>query len=239
MRTMRATSLFCMCLLVIGCDKKSAPAPRPPSAAPTSTPSKPAPPISSTTPSPHGAHGASAKAPPAKKLGDVDTSAVTMSDKRTVLTGVSFANPEGWIVQKPVGMSRVAQFSLPNADNSGEGAVVAVTHFPGMKGLDEQNLLRWYGQFSQPDGTPSASAAYKGTFSQDGVDVTLIDISGTMRGGGPMMGGGSDKPGYRMLAAIVDHGKGPHFVKITGPAAVVEQWKASAVAFLKSAKANE
>lgn len=230
-------------LCVTGCDKSDPPTPRPPSSStpskPPTPPSKPAPPIPSNAKSPHGGNAPKVKAPEPKKMADVDVSGVAMSDKRTILTGVSFANPDGWVVEKPVGMSRVAQFRLPNADNNGEGAQVAVTHFPGMKGMDERNLARWYGQFTQPDGTPSAAAASKSTFSQDGVSVTLIEVSGTMGAAGPMMGGGSAKENYRMLAAIVDHPKGPHFVKITGPDAVVKKWKASAVAFLKSAKVNK
>ncbi len=224
-------------VLAAGCDKKEKPTPRPPSSTPITPQS--APPIPRNATSPHGKPAGNTKAPEPKPMPEVDTSGVKMSDKRTILTGVSFANPDGWIGEKPVGMSRVAQFRLPNADNDGEDAQVVVTHFPGMKGMDDANLVRWYGQFTQPDGRPSASAAFRSVFGQGGVSITLIDISGTMGAGGPMMGGGTDKPNYRMLAAIVDHGKGPHFVKITGPVAVVEQWKASAVAFLKSAKVNE
>ena len=41
-----------------------------------------------------------------------------------------------------------------------------------------------------------------------------------------------------MIAAIVDHPQGPHFVKITGGVATMKRWEESIDAFLKSAQAN-
>ena len=80
--------------------------------------------------------------------------------------------------------------------------------------------------------------ASKANYQIGQVSVTLVDIRGTMKAGPPMMASSARKENYRMLAAIVDHPKGPHFFKLTGPATVVERFKPSAAAFLKSAKVN-
>jgi len=46
----------------------------------------------------------------------------------------------------------------------------------------------------------------------------------------------SSKPNQKMIAAIVNHPKGPHYVVSTGPTASMEKWAAQIDAFLKSAK---
>jgi len=169
---------------------------------------------------------------------DVDTSGVQFTGETLSLTGVECSVPQGWLRVTPSSAMRTAQFRLPTADNEPEDAEVVITHFPNMKGMDENNLRRWYGQFTQPDGTSTVDRTRKAVYQLNRVTVTLVDIPGTMSVG-PMMGGGGDKENYRMLAAIIDHPAGPHFFKLTGPADGVERWKASGVAFLKSVRVKK
>jgi len=178
-----------------------------------------------------------------KVMPEVDITGVAMTDTAVELQGLTARLPDGWVKEEPGGgggmfaTSREAQFRLAKADNDPEDVEVVITHFPGMRGMDDANLQRWYAQFKQPDGGSTAAAGFRTDFQADqDVVVTLVDVSGTMAGGGPMMGGGGQKENYRMLAAVINHPKGPHFVKATGPRAGVERWKASVVAFLKSAK---
>ncbi len=173
----------------------------------------------------------------------IDTSDVVMTGDRAELDGVSFVVPEGWLREEieQGGMfssSSKVQFRLSGSDNVGEDVIVAITHFPGMRGMDEANLDRWFGQFQQPDGRPTKEVSLRSDFEAGGTAITVVDIPGVMSGGGAMSGGGGgeDKPGYRMLAAIVNHAKGPHFFKMTGPAESVDRWQRSALAFLKSVK---
>lgn len=226
-------------LIVVGllapsaCTQENSGTPRPPSSAPAAA---------KTADPPAKEPGVSG---PGRQMPPVDTTGVKLTDVSLVLTGISFRIPEGWQKQEPAmnpqmpGSSRKAQFRLPKSDKEPEDVEVAMTHFPEMKGKDDLNLQRWYDQFSQPDGRSSAEAAAKMEFQAGSAAVILIDVSGTMKGGAPMMGGGAAKDGYRMLAAIVNHPKGPHYFKLTGPAAGVERWKASAVAFLKSVTVTE
>lgn len=236
----------------MGCRQEPSAVPRPPGASPT-PPSAPHadksatklppnhPPITNAPPPAAAPSGASPK-----PMADVDITGVKFADAGLTVTGVSFSVPQGWVTEDPgmnpgsPALSRKAQFRLPKADNEPEDAEVAITHFPNMKGMDDMNLERWYGQFKQPDGRPTAEVATKAVYALGDVTVTLVEIPGTLLSGGQMMGGaGPEKANYRQLAAIVDHPKGPHFFKLTGPAAVVERYKASAVAFLKSAKMNQ
>ena len=236
-------------VMPIGCREESGGGvPRPPAVG--STASKPASSgPTATLPPDHPSIEAPSANGEAAPMAEVDISGVVFADESLTLTGINFKLPAGWERENPgmnkqsPGMSRKAQIRLPKADNEPADAVVAITHFPKMKGpqMDAMNLQRWYGQFTQPDGSPTVGAVTKAVYRVGDVAVTLVDIPGTMAGGRrPMAGGGGDpKADYRMLAAIVDHAKGPHFVKVTGPAAVVERWKPSVVAFLKSAKINQ
>jgi hypothetical protein len=42
------------------------------------------------------------------------------------------------------------------------------------------------------------------------------------------------KPDHRMIAAIIDHPKGPHFVVVAGPIEAMKTWEADIMKFLKS-----
>ena len=90
----------------------------------------------------------------------------------------------------------------------------------------EANIERWYGQFVQPDGGSTKDKASTKKLKVAGRDVTLVDIAGTYKDspGGPFAGGATiDRPGYRMLAAIVEGPDGNYFLKFYGPTATVEQ----------------
>jgi hypothetical protein len=151
------------------------------------------------------------------------------------LDGLIATIPQGWEPQTP-GMSAFPpklQYGLPKAEGDPEDAVVKLFHFPNMKGdeMDSANLKRWIGQFDLPQGTPEPPISES---TRDGIKFKRLDVTGTFKGGGPMMGGGAAQVNYRMIAVIVDHPAGPHHVKVTGPKATVEKWKASIDKFLDS-----
>ena len=145
--------------------------------------------------------------------------------------------PDGWVVQpvKPGPMAAKAAFALPKADGAQENGSVRITHYPGMKGKDDMNIDRWLGQTAQADGTPTTRDSAKIEHKTIGnVHLTTVDVSGavkaTMRSA-PQAGG-------RMIAAIVDHPRGPHFVVATGEAATIAKWETAVHEFLQSAKAE-
>ena len=102
-----------------------------------------------------------------------------------------------------------------------------------MKGKDKMNIDRWLGQTVLADGTPAKRENAKIEQKTIGnVKLTTIDVSGavkaTMRS--------TPQPGRRMIAAIVDHPQGPHFVVAIGEAATIAKWETAVHAFLGSAK---
>ena len=153
------------------------------------------------------------------------------------LTGITMTIPDGWVVQpvKPGPMEAKAAFALPKADGAQADGSVRITYFPGMKGKDDMNIDRWLGQTARADGTPSKREDAKIEHKTIGnVHLTTVDVSGAVkatRRSTPQAGG-------RMIAAIVDHPKGPHFVVATGEAATIAKWETAIHDFLQSATAD-
>lgn len=228
------------CVAMTGCRQESTGTPRPPASTTTTTERPP----TSQAGNPHagnphaGMAAAHADVSTPAPMAEVDISGIEFMDETLTLDGLECSIPVGWQRETPGSGMRKAQFRLAKADNEPEDVEVVITHFPNMKGMDESNLRRWYEQFTQPDGRPTVEAARQAVYQLNRVAVTLVDIPGTMSTG-TMMSGGETKENYRMLAAIIDHAQGPHFLKLTGPAGGVDRWKASGVAFLKSIRVKK
>lgn len=164
--------------------------------------------------------------------------AAEMADSLS-LTGLSFDVPAGWTRQATGGgpMAAVAVYSLPKAEGDEDDAELRITHYPKMKGMDAMNIKRWVGMVHKPDGTAFTPAEVAPVITDlKNVRLTVVDLSGAIQSGGMMRGPVVSKPNSRLIAAIVDHPQGPHFVKITGPQKTVEKWADAIDAFLKSAK---
>ena len=142
--------------------------------------------------------------------------------------------PEGWIAEQPRSSLRVAQYRLEHVMGDKEDAELAV--FNQIGGSVEQNLQRWYGQFSQPDGSDSAERAQVKSLKVNGLPVTTVYLEGTLSGSA-MMTVGEDKPDFALLAAIVETVEGPYYFKIVGPVQTVQFWKDRFEALVNSLKA--
>ncbi|MGE0128382.1 MAG: hypothetical protein AB7U82_09910 [Blastocatellales bacterium] len=125
---------------------------------------------------------------------------------------------------------RAATYIIPPAKGDSEGAECAV--FANIAGGVQANIDRWVGQFEKTDGAPNQK---KETIN--GLPVTTVEVSGTFKGGGPMMGQSSGpKSGYRLLGAIVEGPEGEIFFKLTGPAKTISAAQDEFQAMLKSLK---
>lgn len=143
--------------------------------------------------------------------------------------------PRGWIAKPGSSASRVAEFTLPRADGDPEDASVVVYFFGGQGGTIQANLDRWIAQMTQPDGRPSTDVAKTTRFTSRGLDVTLLDVTGTyVAEVAPGSTERHNKPAFRLMAAVVETGEGPYFVKLTGPAKTAAKWNESVMTFLKS-----
>ena len=197
-------------------------------------PSKPA----AESPKPPPSGGATSGSP-SKSKAPTTNQATKGADSKLVLTGLTMSIPAGWIREtaKPGPMAPKAVFKLSGVEGDPTGGTVRITHFPGMKGMDKQNIDRWISQVRQPNGQPSTRENGKVTVKDQGaVHLTIVDITGSVN---TSMGAQTEgKPNQRLIAAIVDHPKGPHFVKASGGVECMKKWEASILAFLESAQVN-
>jgi hypothetical protein len=145
------------------------------------------------------------------------------------------ALPAGWVEQTPASNMRKAQFSLPKVEGDPEDAELVAFYFgQGQGGSVEANIDRWIGQISQPDGSSSKEKAKTSNREVAGMKVTLVDVSGTYSN--TIMGNSSPKPGYRMIAAVIETTEGPWFFKLVGPEKTVSKWSGSFDQFVNSLK---
>ena len=153
--------------------------------------------------------------------------------------GMHWTPPASWKAeaQRPM---RLATYTVPLAPGDAGVAECGVYYFgQGQGGSVDANLDRWIGQFTQPDGKPSKSAAKIGKRSLHGLKLTTVDVSGSYTGmGGPAMQAGKPQPGYRLLGAIVEGPQGSVFFKFTGPANTVAKNQAAFEKMLDSLAAQ-
>lgn len=179
-----------------------------------------------------------AKAEPTKPTPPESKPAAPPSDhggSQLRLAGVALVVPAGWESQQiqPGGaMAPKAVYKIPALKAGDEPGMIRITHFPEMKGKDDQNIDRWIAQVTKADGTPAARGDAKVEKTESGnIRLTTVDVSGNVK----MTMRDTGKPDHRMIAAILDHPKGPHFIVAAGPVESMKSWEADIMKFLKSA----
>ena len=164
-----------------------------------------------------------------------DTTPATSGQSSAASAGpIKWVAPSRW-ESKPASGMRAATYLIPAAQGDPEGAECAV--FLNIAGGVDANIKRWIGQFEQPDGSSSDAKAKQKKETINGLDVTTVDLTGTFKGGGQMMGQSSGpKTGYRLLGAIVETPEGEVFFKMTGPGKTVAAAQNEFQNLLKSLK---
>ena len=80
----------------------------------------------------------------------------------------------------------------------------------------EDNIRRWYGQYTQPDGKATAERAVRKKIKLSGQDVHYIDVKGTYSGS--RFSNEPSAPNYRLVAAIIEtNNLGSFYLKFYGP----------------------
>lgn len=153
--------------------------------------------------------------------------------------GVRWAAPQGW-TQGPERPMRAATYRVPAAAGDSEDAECAVFYFGvGQGGTVKANVDRWFRQFEQPDGQPSSKVAKVEEQTINGLKITTVSLAGTyLASRGPMAQQAAAKPGFHMLAAIVEAPQGPVFFKLTGPSKTVLGVRNEFEGFLQTLKRN-
>ena len=153
--------------------------------------------------------------------------------------GLTFEAPRAWKAQ-PTTEQRFRRAFLKLAPVEGDkdpGELVVTSLFGDGGGVDA-NVARWEGMF-QPEGDATGKATVTESKGKN-VDVTVVDVSGhyvaAVRPGAPQK---LDKPGYRLLGAIVVGKQGSFFLKLTGPAATLKAAKPAFDELIKSINLEE
>lgn len=138
---------------------------------------------------------------------------------RSEAVGLRFSVPREWTRVPAPSDVRAAQWKLHRAPGDHEDGEVVLFFFgTGKGGSAEENLDRWYAQFTPVDGRPSRDAAVVTIRTVRGLKVTSVELAGTYRAGpttdGPLP---PPKPGFHMLAAVIEGDEGPWFLKAIGP----------------------
>jgi hypothetical protein len=153
---------------------------------------------------------------------------------------LAYDAPSDWIQQSANSPMRVTEFQLPRVPGDAEDGELVVFYFGGSGGSVDANLERWISQMEQPDGRSSFEVAATTGFEANGLAVTLLDVPGTyVASVRPGSSERLNKPGFRLLAAVVETPIGPFFFKLTGPARTVAQWENTYSTFLRSVRITE
>ncbi|HKZ77981.1 MAG TPA: hypothetical protein VJ124_06620 [Pyrinomonadaceae bacterium] len=144
--------------------------------------------------------------------------------------------PEGWANEKPTSSMRAAQYKLPRAAGDSEDASLVLYYFgPGQGGSVSANIDRWIGQMAQPDGSSSGDKAKTESLEVNGLQVSMVDVSGTYTAEmTPGSGTRENRSDYRLRAAVIETPKGAYFVKLIGPAKTVNYWDQAFLDYVKS-----
>jgi hypothetical protein len=136
--------------------------------------------------------------------------------------------PKDWVRKQPKFNMIEHEFAAPLEGQEIDGRITIM----GSGGEIQQNIDRWSGQFSQPDGKDSKDATKVTKKTVNGIEIHVVDISGTYKDApaGPFNPNGGkavSREDYRMLGAIIVAPKiGNYFVKFYGPAKTVAKYEA-------------
>ena len=125
------------------------------------------------------------------------------------LDAITLTAPAGWQQMPPSSSFVAAEFALPRAEgDDADGRLTIST----AGGTVEANIDRWKGQFGA-----QVKQAPQEEIDVAGLKVTLVDLSGNFNDQRGPFAPAVERPGYRMIAAIVPVEGQLHFIKATGP----------------------
>jgi hypothetical protein len=192
---------------------------------------------------------ASTEAPARSEGGDAAAQPADGGAGNLELVGITFDVPADWQPEE-VGtdaLAPVAAYTIPAGEgDDGSACTVRITHYPNMAAMPnlvDVNMGRWLRQVQREDGSPStADDASTWTIEANGVQLTLVDVEGYTA---PTMGMGmadanaqAEREPTRMIAAILEHAQGPHFVRAQGKPTEMEARLDEIKQFIISGKAK-
>jgi hypothetical protein len=165
---------------------------------------------------------------------------VAADTMRSEAAGLRFQVPGDWArVPAPSDM-RAAQFRVPHTEGDGEDGELVLFFFGKEQGGSaDQNVDRWTGQFTQPDGKSSKDARVVVIRTVNGLKETSVEVAGSYQPAQMGGAGGEAKTGWRLLAAVIEGPGGPWFWRLTGPDATVKAAKPQFESLLTSLQSHQ
>jgi|YNPBryunderm2012_1023409.scaffolds.fasta_scaffold14845_2 hypothetical protein len=146
--------------------------------------------------------------------------------------------PPSWKVEKPANRLRSYQFLLPGAAASDPAGEVYV--MPDSNPDYEKSFRRWKMDFIPPEGKTVDDISRTTQFDiPGGTTVHILDIQGTWRYKERPFDPRSkveERPGYRVIWAIVAGPDEATHLRMSGPVAVIDKHYDAFIAWLKSLK---
>jgi hypothetical protein len=154
------------------------------------------------------------------------------------LGGLKSEAPAAWKDVPASSSMRLKQFNVPGKD--GDAELVIFFFGQGQGGDTSANIDRWKKQFTPPAGKTldDVSKVSPIKLAAKNAKATMIDVTGTyMFKAAPMAPGpGEPRPGWRMLAVVLETEKGNYYLKLTGPAKTVEAARKPFEGFVRAFK---
>ena len=142
---------------------------------------------------------------------------------------LKFQRPATWEWVPVSSPMRKAQLKIQSADKS-QAAEVVFFHFgQGQGGGIQANAQRWMSQFQAAEGAGKVETREVG-----GVQMAIVTTQGTYRSGMPG-GPTTSLENHALLGALIESSGGDVFVKMTGPAALVQSQREAFLGFVTSA----
>src|SRR5262249_15405441 len=106
--------------------------------------------------------------------------AVRADDKGTLtdLDGLKSTTPANWKSEKPMGMNRVYQFTIPKSEGEKFDTTWLIFQSPGGAGGVEANIARWKNRVKPAEGAKPEDAYKTSEFAVGDAKVTMFEATG-------------------------------------------------------------
>jgi hypothetical protein len=151
--------------------------------------------------------------------------------------GITFDAPKSWKSSPPTKQSRRAELKAEPIEGDDYPAELIVSAFAGAAGSVDANLTRWQNFFKDEDGKSPKIESKK--VQAKNVEVTRAETSGHYY---PASFGGAkepDRPGARLLGAIVTGEKNSYYIRMVGPDKTMKKLTKDFDEMIKSIKLDE
>ncbi|HLN31602.1 MAG TPA: hypothetical protein VK395_27925 [Gemmataceae bacterium] len=160
--------------------------------------------------------------------------------KAVSLGGLESRVPADWVEEDVTKQFRLKQYRLEPINDDKENAELIIFHFgAGVGGSAEDNIKRWKRMFVPPQGKTIDEVTKVEKMKVSGVNATYVDLQGNFLYKPSPAAPDSEtarRPDYRMLSVMFEAKNGPYFIRLVGPAHIVEHYKKGFDGWIKGFK---